>query len=206
MKIAEIDKLIRNDEESCVSIIIPTDRVDKKKNYESLKKAIQKAKGLLEMQRFTIDVKSELGTKIDQLIAQIPVQVSDGLGIFISRTQLAITSFPFPVEQKVKVGKTFEVRDLLYLKQYGLPYYVLNLSKKGVHLFKGEQGRACGVTSLPGSGLSAQFTSALKEILVSKEELLENNASTGYENRFVNCQILGSIASCGIRLVQDDME
>ena len=36
------------------------------------------------------------------------------------------------------MGKTFEVRDLLYLKQYGLPYYVLNLSKKGVHLFKGE--------------------------------------------------------------------
>lgn len=138
MKTTEIDKLINNVEESCVSIIIHTDRVDKTKNYESLKKAIQKAKALLKVQRFTIGVKSELGTKIDQLIPQIPVGLSDGLGIYISLTQSAIATFPFPVEQKVKVGKTFEARDLLYLKQYGLLYYVLSLSKKGVHLFKGE--------------------------------------------------------------------
>jgi hypothetical protein len=48
-----------------------------------------------------------------------------------------LVQFPFPVEEKVMVGDSFEIRDLLYKQDYGLPYLALSVTKKGIRLFHG---------------------------------------------------------------------
>lgn len=138
MNINVINNLVGTKDQMCVSIVIPTDPVDKRKNYEALKKSIQRSKALLKAQEVSDEVNADLVRKIDSLAAQIPKTMSDGLGIFISQDHLAVITFPFAVKSKIRVDKSFEIRDLLYLKQYASPYYIVNLSKKAVHLFKAE--------------------------------------------------------------------
>lgn len=138
MDISVINKLIGTRDQTCVSIVIPTDTVDKRKNLEMLKKATRRTKALLNTREVPDGLKTDLVIKIDSLAALIPKKVSVGLGIFLSQEHLAFILFPFAVKYKIKLGNDFEIRDLLYLKQYSAPYYIVNPSKKGVHLFKGE--------------------------------------------------------------------
>lgn len=137
MKPFQIDSLINRDKSPCISIIIPTDRINASKNYELLKKSIKKAKALLLSKALPEDVTKELISKIDMSSTRIPETVSEGLGFFISQAQYNVVTFPFKVKHKVIVDNSFSHRDLFYLKQYSTPYYVLNLSKRGVHLLKG---------------------------------------------------------------------
>jgi hypothetical protein len=44
---------------------------------------------------------------------------------------------PFTVAEKVILGRTFEIRELIYFHQLLHPYYLLAISKKRVRLFKG---------------------------------------------------------------------
>jgi hypothetical protein len=62
---------------------------------------------------------------------------SDGLGIYISSDIKLAVQFPFPVEEKVMVGDSFEIRDLLYKDNFSVPYLVILLSKNQIRLFKG---------------------------------------------------------------------
>jgi hypothetical protein len=48
--------------------------------------------------------------------------------------------FPFPVDQRIIVDQSFEVRDLYYLEQFSKPYYVLKLTNNEAHLFLMETG------------------------------------------------------------------
>lgn len=137
MKNELLDTLLKSNEPACVSIIIPTDRVNTKKNIELLKKSIKEAKALLMARKLPDDVTNETITRIDMSIIRMPETVSEGLGFYISQHQFAVVTFPFEVRHKVIVGGSFALRDLLYLKQYSVPYFVVNLSKKGVQLFKG---------------------------------------------------------------------
>jgi hypothetical protein len=63
---------------------------------------------------------------------------SDGLGVFISKNVQMVMRFPFPVREKVMVGDNFEIRDVVYMIKYDVPYYVLMLSEKRVRLFQGQ--------------------------------------------------------------------
>lgn len=132
----DIDRLVSTSTAPCISMIIPTDRTDKKKNYETVKKAVQKAKMLLRSKALPADLTKELIFKIENSTLHLSERVLDGLGIFISPSSSAVLAFPFEVKQKIIVDSTFETRDLIYLQQFSTPYYILNLSKKGVHLFK----------------------------------------------------------------------
>ncbi|MFZ6014666.1 MAG: hypothetical protein ACOYXT_30275 [Bacteroidota bacterium] len=137
MKNEEIDRLIQHSQSPSISVIIPLDATDKKTNYETLKKSLQKAKALLKNRAIEEGVKNKINIKLDTVLTYIPERFSNGLGVFISPTQSAIIPLPFKVKLKVAVNDCFETRDLLYLKQYSSPYFVLNLSKKGVHLYYG---------------------------------------------------------------------
>lgn len=138
MKSDKISDLISNMQPPCISIIIPIDPVNKRSNYELLKKSIRKAKTLLNAKAIGEDVKTHITLMLDRSITDIPEKAGNGLGIFLSATTDLIITFPFDVKPKVIVDDVFEMRDLRYLKQYAEPYYVLNLSKKGVQLCKGE--------------------------------------------------------------------
>ena len=137
MNLHEINTLLQNTEGPCISISIPTDRINHKKNHEILKKAVQKAKLILKEKPIDEGTATQLIAELDRCTARLPETLSAGLGIFISPGITSILTFPFDVNTKIVVDEHFERRDLLYLQQYGQPYYVLNLSKKEVHLFEG---------------------------------------------------------------------
>lgn len=133
----EIEILLAHKNYPSVSIIIPTDRLNAKKNHESLKKSVKQAKALLISKRLPDEVTDDLINKIEICGARMPETVSQGVGFYFSQSQSSVITFPFEVKHKIKVDHTFEHRDLLYLQQFTDPYYVINLSKKGIYLFKG---------------------------------------------------------------------
>jgi hypothetical protein len=137
MKNEDLDKLISTNQSTCLSITIPMDRINKKANIEMLKKATQRAKMLLKNSPISHDLKEQLQKKLLAMTTHLPERIFDGIGFFISADHSFTVPFPFSVKSKVVLDDSFEIRDLLYLKQYATPYFVLNLSKKGVHFYHG---------------------------------------------------------------------
>lgn len=137
MKSDKINDLISNMQPPCISVIVASDPANEKSNYELLRKSIRQAKELLNAQVIGEDIKAHMSLMLESAITDIHEKPGNGLGIFLSATTHLIITFPFDVKHKVIVGDMFEMRDLRYLKQYSDPYFVLNLSKKGVHLCKG---------------------------------------------------------------------
>ena len=123
----------------CISVIIPTHRTspDRRSDQLNAKRGIEKAEQLLKM-KYSLDIVSLLMKKLHELFLQIDFDHNeDGLGLFVSSNIQLHISFPFPVEEKVVVGDSFEIRDVLYKVNYSNPYYTLLLTEKGVHLFEG---------------------------------------------------------------------
>jgi stalled ribosome rescue protein Dom34 len=58
--------------------------------------------------------------------------------LYVSPDISEIVKFPFEVEEKISVGNTFELRELLYLEETLMPYYVLTINGKKVRLFSGQ--------------------------------------------------------------------
>ena len=75
---------------------------------------------------------------IDSLFQQIDFNRNkEGVGIFVSPGIKRLISFPFPVTKKIAVQESFHLHDLIYTENYGIVYYLLDISKKEIHLFKG---------------------------------------------------------------------
>jgi hypothetical protein len=136
MTIHELDQLLREKDFPCVTIILPLEK-NHTHNAVLLKKAIQEVHKLLDRETVPQKSRSRAKFRIDEVIREAPLKGSDGLGIYISPEKSAAVQFPFAVTRKVFVGHNFEKRDLLYLRQYMVPYLVLGLQKKSVRLFNG---------------------------------------------------------------------
>lgn len=151
----EIRSLIQENNEWCVSILIPTSRTspDRRVDTEVLEKSINHSKFLLSKKDLPAGVYKVMVNSIDKLASQVdPVHALEGLGIFVSPDLARVVHFPFPVKEKVIVDKSFETRDLYYLEQYAKPYYVLKLTKNEAHLFlleSGTEGREITNTHFP---------------------------------------------------------
>ena len=121
----------------CVSIIIPTHRTSPDRRVDKLevKKAVDKAKQLLQFKHPEKDVES-LFQSLDDLLKEIDfIYNTEGLGLYISSDVKLLVHFPFPVKEKIMVDDNFEIRDLLYKINYDQPYYVLMLTEKEARLF-----------------------------------------------------------------------
>lgn len=140
MKTIDLDRLEKEKDAPCVSIILETDRTDKATNLQRLKKMVQKAQASLENKDYPEDTKRSLMVKMAGVTQMLPDSVEEGLGIYLSPRHSLVCTFPFTVNQKVVVGQRFELRDLYYLRQYITPYYIINLSKHGVELFVATAG------------------------------------------------------------------
>lgn len=136
MKTDELDTLLREKDSPCISIIIPTERTARKKNYEVLKKAIQTADAILKSKPYPENIKASLLLKINETGKKLPASIQDGLGFYISAKHSFVISFPFSVIQKIIVDESFETRELFYLRQFLTPYYVMMLGNRSVHLYK----------------------------------------------------------------------
>ncbi len=123
----------------CLSIVVPTYRTSpaRTQNPEAVRKAVHKAKLLLQRTPMPKGTREKMAEEIVEWSKSIDhVHSLDGLGLYISPTVEESVTFPFPVTEKIIIDKSFETRDLYYLKQYMELYYVMVLSKDGVKLLE----------------------------------------------------------------------
>lgn len=143
MNTSDIDKMLMEEGNLCVSIIIPTHRHSKERMQDPklLGKAVQKAKDLMQHSAWPKDKVQQLEAKLNTMVAEIDyIRMQEGLAIFISPNLTRFFLLPFEVKEKITIGSNFELRDLIYFSQFLLPYYLIATSKKRIRLFKG-QGR-----------------------------------------------------------------
>ena len=135
----ELLSMLKEKENICVSIIVPTHRLSPERRVDKLEveRAIDNAKQFLQSS-YTEPKIRPLLQALDELYRDIDfTHNSDGLGLFISTNTKLAVRFPFPVEEKVIVGDNFELRDLMYKENYAKPYFVLLLTEKQVRLYEG---------------------------------------------------------------------
>lgn len=140
MNSTDIDRMIAENGNLCISIISPTIKYTRARmqNPALIEKAIHKAKALLSHSAWPKDQVVNVQSRLDLLIDRIDyMRLQEGLAIFISPNIFKIYLLPFTVKEKVIVGKTFEIRDLVYFGQFLKPYHLLAISKNRVRLLKG---------------------------------------------------------------------
>lgn len=136
----DLDMLFSEKGNPCLSLLIPTHRYTRARiqNPELIKQAISKAKELLYHSAWPKDKIKDMESKLDSTFEKIDyIRMQEGLAIYISANICKIFLLPFPIKEKVMLGKTFEVRDIIYFSQFLKPYLLLAISKKIVRLFKG---------------------------------------------------------------------
>ncbi len=123
----------------CISAIVHTERgfQDHKKTSAKLKEVEQAiADQLLPLS--DKDTVKEYITRFEALTSELDfAQSKDGIGIFMDEANEQVIHFPFPVESKVIVDTSYEIRDVLYGQSRLTPYYVLVLGKEDARLYDG---------------------------------------------------------------------
>jgi hypothetical protein len=140
MYTSDIDLMLAEKGNPCLSIVIPTNRYSqgRMQNSQLIEKAVQRAKKLLANGAWPKDNIRQLETKLNVILERIDeIRLLEGLAIFISPHISKIYLLPFAVKDKVMLSKHFEIRDILYFSQFLKLYYLLAISKKRVRLFKG---------------------------------------------------------------------
>jgi hypothetical protein len=124
----------------CVSVVIPTHKMYPDRAVDALvaKQAFKRAK----MQVLSMCPREEGGEeiieKLGELLENVNFTKSDlGIGFYVSPDMSHVVKFPFVVQEKVIVGNSFEVRDLLYLSEMMINYFVLLINEKEIKLFEG---------------------------------------------------------------------
>lgn len=134
----EIAALLHKPKGICISIIVPAHRLspERRTDRERLEKAIQRAKGYL-MANYSQDEIKPLVKAIDELYSRLDFNHNEeGIGLFVAPGIRQLVQFFFPVKEKVMVGESFDIRDLLYQEYYAGPYIVLMLNEKEARLFQ----------------------------------------------------------------------
>lgn len=137
----ELNELIHENRMPCVSIIAPTHRLspDRIKDPEIVSRDIEAAKLLLKKNCQNPNDCLSISEKIDSLNELIDfVHPKDGIGIFVSPGLSKLIRFPFPVSNKVRTGDSFCLKDLIFHFNNAVDYYILDISKKKVRLFKAQ--------------------------------------------------------------------
>ncbi len=123
----------------CISVIVPVPKTlpERRPLDLQLDNAFSKAKDLV-FHKYGKDLATELINKLGTLFknTENPYN-SEGIGFFVSSEISLIVKFPFPVSEKIIVGNSFEIRDVLYMTEMLLDYYVLLINENTLKLFKG---------------------------------------------------------------------
>lgn len=140
MNTTDIDLMCAEKGSPCLSIIIPTHGYsrDRIQNPRLIENAILKSRNLLANGAWPKDKAKQMQKRLDSILERVDyIRLQEGLAIFISPGIFRIYLLPFQVKEKVMLGNSFEIRDLVYFSQFLKPYYLLAISKKRVRLFKG---------------------------------------------------------------------
>lgn len=135
----ELALLQKENDPICVSIIVPTHKLSPDRRGDSLQtyKIVQRAKEYIQDHYSESDAKILIDS-IDRLYEKIDFNHNDeGLGLFVSKNVKQLVRFHFPVKEKLVIGSSFELRDLLYDISYQKNYFLLSLVEKGAKLYQG---------------------------------------------------------------------
>lgn len=141
MKTIQIQELLAERGQTCLSILLPMHRLSPERRTDIIetKKIIQRAKEFIKLKYPEFKMQQLFFSNLDELTEQIDFTHSDrGLGLFISPRIKHLVKFPFQVRKKIILTNSFEIRDLLYSQYYNRPYYVLHLSEKIIRFYSGQ--------------------------------------------------------------------
>lgn len=131
----------------CISIITPMYKISPERNQNParVKNVIKKAKEQLKQIRAKDKTQAALLKKISDTITKLHDKINfihsgKGVGIFVSENIAHLVYFPFDVTEKIIIGDSFEIRDMLYKEHYMAEYLVLVLTLNSARLFIGKDG------------------------------------------------------------------
>jgi len=129
-----INDLVKEKGKTCVSVIVPTHRIGQDRQGDRL----EVTRALMEANEALVDKPGNFSVDLHSLFQQIDFNRSkEGIGIFASPDIKRLLSFAFPVAKKIVVKECFHLDDLIYAENYEVVYYLLDISKKEIHLFRG---------------------------------------------------------------------
>ncbi len=144
-------RILQNEKcDICISIITPTHRLSPERRTDALQleKAIEEAKLQL-LIKYNEDAVKPLIDAVNELYGQIDfLHNCAGIGLFVSKNVKKLIHFFFPVKEKIMIGHSFNVRDLIYESYYDIPYRVLMLSKKEARLFNARLNKTMAITDI----------------------------------------------------------
>jgi hypothetical protein len=155
----ELSVLLSQKGSTCISIIIPLAKYgpEREQNRRLVDKAIQQAEQFW-LQRYPERPSNWWLSKILQLKEKLdPVHPPQSLGFFISEEVQQVFSFPFVTKEKIVIGDSFEIRDVLKTVQDNQPYLLLTLTSQKAQLY---QGQYTQLVPLKQTGLSSVFKEA----------------------------------------------
>lgn len=117
---------------TCISIIIPFQ--DKVSVKIQVNKTIEKVECLLQGIYSEDEIRKFL-VALHKL--QYPMY-QQGIGIYITEGVVKLAVFPFKVKEKIHIGESFWVKELICLDYYKEEYYVLQVSENLINLYKGK--------------------------------------------------------------------
>lgn len=131
---SDIAEMVKEKGKTCASIIVPTHRSgqDRQGDRLEVQRAVDAAK------QAVLNTPGDFSLAIDSLLGEIDFKRNkEGVGIFVSPRVRKLVRFPFPVTKKIVVDEFFHLNDLLYVENYRTAYYLLDISRKEIHLFRG---------------------------------------------------------------------
>lgn len=152
----ELKSLINEKSGLCVSMIIPLHEIPSFKKLDSIvvDHAINKLRAQMEP-AYDQQIVNEFIEKVKYLKDDVRnINGVKGLGVFMSEKVFHTETFPFDVKERVHVGPSFEVRDVLYKQLFLKEYYVLSLTGHVVRLYKGQ---AWELTEIEDHNFPAEF-------------------------------------------------
>ncbi len=111
----------------------------RKHNLELLKAALAKASLLLECDGSPAAKKDKIRSELERFTLTFDAaRCSQSIGLFIAGDITRLVVFPFEVTEVVLLADSFEIRDVLYMRQYLSPYYIMVFGDNAVKLYLAE--------------------------------------------------------------------
>jgi hypothetical protein len=170
---------IQGNGKTCISIIISLQ--NKLSEKMQIKKTIKKVEGLLQGIYSADEIRKILST-LDKLVDKLECTVNPpGVGIYITEKFSKLVRFPFVVKEKIHIGESFWVKELICLDYYKVGYYVLQVSGNVINLYKGKLNHLEKVQDKRFPYLMEHYTPAhVGDILIKDKVAVNNNMLKNY--------------------------
>lgn len=176
-----------------VSILLPVNNQypQWKEAEQRLKSIVKEAETILNTE-LAEEVAKPIIMELRKVLTTIDfTHLSESLAIFVSSDIQKVVHLSIPVEEKLIIGSTFELRDLFFAAKVNFYYLVLTISENMVRLFLGEGNHIrevqndkmpAGIRDIPGEGNSPEelFESFTTSKSVSEADYYSNSRLIKY--------------------------